>query len=618
MRRRRHPLFTRVSLLSLGVVVVLALAMGYALSSLLTRAVSEWEWQNTAALVRREVQIAGLARIFTHPGGREERQRWGAEFQRALTTLPEFARVKVWSRDAEVLWSDEPDLIGQRFPNNDELRRALAGDVEVEIEAVNKSEQKYERLTFKTLAEIYVPILGGDGRVLGVVEVYKTPERLLGTIRTGRFVIWAISLSGGALLYAVLLPLFTQVYRRQVEEETLRVHAARLESEVEQRTEQFMQAQKMQAVGLLAGGIAHDFNNLLTVIIGRTEVLCGRLAADTPVRRDAALILTAAERAATLTKQLLAFSRKQILERRVVDVNAVVSDMSQMLRQLIGENITVVVTLAPDACCVHADRAQLEQMILNLVVNARDAMPNGGQLILATGHVERETASDDGASPDPGHYIELVVSDTGAGIDPAMQARIFEPFFTTKEAGKGTGLGLSMVYGVVKQHDGHVTVDSAVGRGTTFRILLPRIDVTARTAMMSSVPASRGSETILVAEDEPEVRALARDILVQQGYTVLVAEDGAAALRVAEARSGSIELLLTDIVMPKLSGWELARRATALHPEAKVLYMTGYTEIPPRPSSRVLLKPFTPYALAQAVRETLDSPHPPPAAYVIR
>src|SRR6266566_824357 len=338
----KHPVFTRFSGLCLIGIVALALAMGYTLSSLLTRAVSEWEWQNTAALVRREVEREGLQRIFTEPGGSEARQRSGRVLAATITSLPEVVRAKVWNRESEILWSDQANLIGQRFPGNDELQRALAGSV--------------------------------------VVEVYKTPDRLLNTIRWSRTVIWAISLAGGAMLYLVLLPLFMQVYRRQVEEEMLRQHAARLEQQVEHRTQQFMQAQKMQALGLLAGGIAHDFNNMLTVIFGRAQVLLDRLPHDARARGDADAIGEAAERAAALTRQLLAFSRQQRLERRTLDLNTAIVDMAKMLRRLIGENIGVVTTLARTAGWVNADRAQLEQVILNLAVNARDAMPDGGQL----------------------------------------------------------------------------------------------------------------------------------------------------------------------------------------------------------------------------------------------
>jgi signal transduction histidine kinase/CheY-like chemotaxis protein len=600
----RHPVFSRFSLLCLIGIVVLALAMGYAISALLTRAVSEWEWQNTAALVRREVEREGLQHIFSESGGPEARDRWGRVLSATLTTLPEVVRVKVWGRDAEILWSDRRDLIGRHFPENDELQGALSGDVEVGIKRLGKSEQRDEWPTFGTLAEIYVPIFGHNGGVIGVVEVYKTPDRLLNTIRWSRIVVWAISLAGGAMLCLVLLPLLMQVYRRQVEEEMLRRHAARLEEQVEHHTQQFLQAQKMQALGLLAGGIAHDFNNMLTVIFGRAQVLLARLPQDGRARYDADAIGEAAERASALTRQLLAFSRKQLLERRTLDLNTVLVDMAKMLRRLIGENIAVVTTLARTAGWVNVDRGQLEQVVLNLAVNARDAMPNGGQLTLATDNVESD--GGDGGTLPAGRFVALVVSDSGVGMDAATQERIFEPFFTTKPVGEGTGLGLSTVYGVVEQHGGHIVVESAPGQGTTFRVYLPQVDEPEPAAPTPPGTPRAGSETILVAEDDPAVRALASDMLREHGYTVLTAADGEEALRVAERYAAPIHLLLSDVMMPRMNGLELARSFVAVRPESRVLYMTGYAEMPPVADAIIVHKPFTVFVLMDSVRRTLE------------
>ena len=603
MHLLKHPVITRFSLLCLLGTVVLGLGMGYAISALLTRAVSEWEWQNTAALVRREVQREGLQRIFSASADRASQERWGRALSATITTLPEVVRVKVWSRDAEILWSDEPGLIGQRFAGNDELQGALAGEIEVEIKRLGKSEQRYEQRAFGTLAEVYVPIVGGGGRVLGVIEVYKTPDRLQNTIRWSRIVIWAISVVGGAMFYLVLLPLLMQVYRRQVQDEMLRQHAARLQEQVEHRTQQFMQAQKMQALGLLAGGIAHDFNNMLTVIFGRAQVLLDRLPKDARARQDADAIGEAAERAATLTRQLLAFSRKQLLERCTLDLNRVIADMAQMLRRLIGENITVVTALAQSAAWVNVDRGQLEQVILNLAVNARDAMPGGGQLTLTT-----ESVDSDGADALPsGRFVALVVSDTGVGMDAATRERIFEPFFTTKPVGAGTGLGLATVYGVVEQHGGHIAVDSAPGRGTTFRVYLPSMDEPAPQAVMPLVMPRTGSETILVAEDDPAVRALATDMLREHGYTVLAAADGEEALLVAECHAAPIHLLLTDVMMPRMNGLELARAFGSIRPHARVLYMTGYAEMPAAADGIIVQKPFSVFVLMDAVRGALEA-----------
>ena len=418
----------------------------------------------------------------------------------------------------------------------------------------------------------------------------------------------SISLAAGAMLYAVLL--LTQVYRRQVEEAMLRSHAERLEAEVEERTQQFMQVQKMQAIGLLAGGIAHDFNNLLTVISGRAQILLHHVRTDPIVQQNAEAIQDSAERAVSLTRQLLTFSRKQILERRPVDLNAVIVDMAKMLQRLIGEHIQVSTTLAPSTACVNADRAQLEQMILNLAINARDAMLQGGRLTLTVDTVD--TVESDGGPAavgtlPAGRFVRLVVSDTGTGMDEATRRRIFEPFFTTKGVGQGTGLGLYTVYGVVEQHEGHIAVESERGKGTTFTVCIPQGDdpVPAPTAAPGVTRA--GSETIMVVEDDDAVRELATHFLLEHGYTVLSAGDGEDALDVAARHRGPIHLLLTDVVMPRVSGWQLAPRFVGLHPESRVLYMTGYTEVPALPGVRVLQKPFTAFSLLQAVRELVDA-----------
>jgi len=613
----RRVLLSRFVWLSLGCIGALALVMGFVLSSLLTRVASEWEWENTAALVRREVRQAGLEGVFTAPPEPGAAARWGPEFSRLLTSLPEVVRAKVWDTEARILWSDERDLIGRQFPDNEELHEALAGQLEVEIKSLDKAEQGHERTAFITLAEIYVPILAGNGRVVGVVEVYKTPDRLLAAIRRGRLAIWGISGAGALLLFLVLHRLLAHVYRKEVQEETLRAETGRLETEVAKRTQQLFQAQKMEAVGLLAGGVAHDFNNLLTVITGRTELLLRRLPPGDPTVRGLELIEETARRAAGLTRQLLAFSRKQRLERRIVSLNAVVTDMEKMLQPLVGEQVVLSTALDPELGVVSADAGQIEQVILNLVVNARDAMPGGGRIVIRTANSQLDDAT--GAwepGPDVGCHAVLSVTDTGVGMDQATQARIFEPFFTTKEPGKGTGLGLSTVYGIVQQHGGFVSVESAPGAGTTFRVCLPHagsaLDVAeaAEPAAPARTPGAGGSETVLVVEDEDEVRAVTIDALGQAGYTVLAATDGEEALRLAARHHGPIHLLLTDAVMPRLSGRELARQLTATRPETRVLYMTGYDGVPGHDgvaAAQVLQKPFVPDVLARRVRRALEA-----------
>jgi len=385
--------------------------------------------------------------------------------------------------------------------------------------------------------------------------------------------------------------------------------------ELAQTQGQLEQAQKMDAIGRLAGGVAHDFNNLLTVILGRTDILLHQLKGEDPLRRGIELIQRTAGRAAELTKQLLAFSRKQVLEAVVLDLGAVAVDMKEMLARLIGEDIALVTNIAPGLGHVKADRGQVEQVVMNLAINARDAMPQGGHLIVETANVELDAEyvrRNMGARPGP--HVMLAVSDSGVGISREHQRHIFEPFFTTKEQGKGTGLGLATVYGIVKQSGGYIEVDSEPGRGTTFRIYLPRVDAAAPAAdraVRCAAPMG-GTETILLVEDEEGVRELARDILRANGYTVIEARNGAEGLLLGERHQGPLDLLLTDVVMPRMSGRELAERIAPLRPDLSVLYMSGYTDDAVirhgvlGADTAFLQKPFTPAALVQRVRETLD------------
>ena len=389
---------------------------------------------------------------------------------------------------------------------------------------------------------------------------------------------------------------------------------AEAEGALRQSEAQRLQLQKMEAVGRLAGGIAHDFNNLLTIITGRSQMLLRRLTKEDPVHREVELIQKTAERAAGLTKQVLAFGRKQVLEPIVLDLNAIVANMSTMLQRLIGEDIELVFVPASDLGRVKADPAQLEQVIVNLAVNARDAMPHGGRLTLETANAELdERYAKRHLGVTPGHCVMLAVSDTGIGMDTPTLSRLFEPFFTTKEVGKGTGLGLATVYGIVKQSGGNIWVYSEPGQGTTFKIYLPRVEEPLATEEPREFVVERlsGTETVLVVEDDDEVRALAREILVGYGYTVLQARHPGEAMVMAERHGGPIHLLLTDVVMPQMSGQQLAAQLSPLRPEMKVLYISGYAanaivkhgvlegEV------RLLPKPFTPDALARKVREVL-------------
>ena len=390
----------------------------------------------------------------------------------------------------------------------------------------------------------------------------------------------------------------------------------RAEKEKENLETQFRQAQKMEAVGQLTGGIAHDFNNLLTIINGYTEMLLQTLPAADPQRDNAVQIKEAGERAVLLTRQLLAFSRKQMLQPKVMDLNAVVTNIDKMLTRTIGEDIQLAAVLMPRLGRVKADPGQIEQVVMNLAVNARDAMPQGGKLTIETANVELdENFAQRHAVVKPGRYVMLAVSDTGCGMDAETQQRIFEPFFTTKGLGKGTGLGLATAYGIVKQSGGSIWVYSEVGQGTTFKIYLPQVEEEADTVLPSAVRAAplKGTETILLVEDDAPLRKLAHAILKKGGYAVLSAGHSDEAFQVCAGHTGPIHLLVSDVVMPGMGGHELAERMRSAYPDMKVLYLSGYTDdtvvrhgVLDR-SMAFLQKPFTALGLLRKVREVLGS-----------
>jgi PAS domain S-box-containing protein len=443
----------------------------------------------------------------------------------------------------------------------------------------------------------------------GKREEYRLEKRVLA--KSGQ-VVWAhhtVSLVRDAFTkpkFAIAM-LEDITPRKEAEEERVRLES------------QLRQAQKMEAVGQLAGGVAHDFNNLLTAIRGYSEFALTRVGDGNPgLQKDIEEISKSADRASSLTRQLLAFSRKQLLQPRILQLNDVVGEVDKMLRRLIGEDIEVVTIFGRTLGRVKADPGQIEQVLVNLVVNARDAMPEGGKLTIETSNVDVDdelSAKHEGLSP--GRYVMLAVHDTGHGMDAETRSRLFEPFFTTKEQGKGTGLGLATVYGIVKQSGGYVIVESEPGEGATFMVFLHRLEAGIDEAQpLVRVEAARpnGSETVLLVEDEDVVRNLVREILERNGYAVLEARHGAEALELGRGFSDPIHLLVTDVVMPKMSGRELAERLVSIHPETRVLYMSGYTDgaIGQQgvldPQTELLQKPFSFDDLAQKVRKVLDAP----------
>ncbi|MBI3895895.1 MAG: response regulator [Acidobacteria bacterium] len=419
--------------------------------------------------------------------------------------------------------------------------------------------------------------------------------------------------AGRQLALALERAQLLQQMEKKVEEKT-----ASLMEEIAERKrieEQFYQAQKMEAIGKLAGGIAHDFNNHLGIIIGYSERLLERLPSEGPLRKSAGIIKDAALRSAALTRQLLAFSRRQVFEPRILDLNAGIVELEKMLRPLIGEDIELILSLEPSLGKVKSDPAQVDQVIMNLVVNSRDAMPQGGRLAIETANVELdEEYASKHVIVRPGPYVMLAVTDTGVGMDRETQTHMFEPFFTTKEKGKGTGLGLATVYGIVKQSGGYIWVYSEPGKGTTFKIYLPRVaaGVPEVETERVSPPASKGEETVLVVEDEGMLRELACEFLQSSGYAVLEAGNGPKAVEISRGYQGPIHLLMTDAVMPGMSGRELAQRLHDDRPDLKVLYVSGYTDDAVlrngllEPGTAFLQKPFTRDSLSRKVREVLD------------
>src|SRR5882724_7262341 len=566
----------KFAVLSFLCVMVFALSMGFALSSLLTRAVQGWEWENTAALARREIELRGIDTFLAAPRRAPLDEHTREQLSRLMQGLPEVVRVKVWDRDAAVVWSDESRLIGQRFPDNDELKEALGGEVTVEVKTLEGREHAFERPSFTTLAEVYVPIMSKTtGQVVGVVEIYKNPIRLLAAIQRARIVIWTISLAGALILYLVLFPLVRQVYGRQVREEALQAHAAELEAQVvarnrelETQREALFQAEKIAAMGQLLAGVSHELNNPLSTIVGYTQLLLMRVGAG-PMAEHLEKIAKSAERCTRIVTNFLALARQHPPERQLAQLNQLVDEAVELLAYSLRiDNVEVVRRLAPDLPQLWADPHQIQQVIVNVLTNAHQALRDVStrrRLVLTTRY---ERAAD---------RIVLEVADSGPGVPADVRGRIFDPFFTTKAPGQGTGLGLSLCRGIVDAHEGVLRLESTPGGGATFVIELPSggpaETADAHRAETGLEPPPR--RTILVVDDEPDVAELLTEALLLDGHRVDTVNSGAAALtRILDT---SYDLMFSDMKMPGMSGIELyeevARRRPGL--ERRMIFVTG-------------------------------------------
>ncbi|HEY82197.1 MAG TPA: response regulator [Dehalococcoidia bacterium] len=616
MRLLKENLLLQFSVVSLVAMVIIAAVFVVLLSNIikahaLEDAVEEAIATSSGRLLKA-IKPADLEIPMTG-----ERYNRFHEFVQESIVSGRTARVKLWAKDGTVIYSDDPELVGKRFPDNENLLVALRGEVAAEVKVPEGAENEQERF-LGTLIEVYTPIIfPGTTEPQGAFEIYQYYQPTARLIANLQRQVLLSTVVGFSLLYGALVAIVWRGWRTIVRQRKERQQA---EAEKEKMELQLRESQKMEALGRLAGGVAHDFNNLLTVIRVGSDMLLEALNRDDSKRQDIEEIIKATERAASLTRQLLTFSRRQVLEPKVLNVNSVISDMDKMLLRLIGEDVQLETILEPKLKSIKADRGSIEQVIMNLVVNARDAMPNGGKITIRTENTILDEKGSAGiAEAKPGEFVCVSITDTGIGMDKETREHIFEPFFTTKAKGEGTGLGLSTVYGIVKQIGGWINVYSEPGQGATFRIYLPTLSDSAEgkselSKETASSPELRGNgERLLLVEDDELIRTATQRLLSETGYTVLSAGSAEEALAIFQREDGDFQLVICDVVLPDKSGVELADQLLALQPELRVILSSGYTDEKLRMSAveekgyPFLQKPYSTEKLLRSIKENIGN-----------
>ena len=579
MRLLKENLLVQFSVVSLIAMAIIAVVSGvflsnaiqsHAVDALIDDAIADSSGRLLTAITPADLET---------PMTGERYDRFRKFLQESIVSA-RTARVKLWANDGTVIYSDDPASVGQKFPDNEHLLTALRGDVATEIKIPESPENERERF-LGTLIEVYTPIIFSDSTgPQGAFEIYQYYQPTAHLITNLQLAVLFPAGVGLLLLYGASVGIVWGGWRTIVRQ---RRERERAEEEKERMEFQLRESQKMEAVGRLAGGVAHDFNNLLTVIALGSDLLLSDLGEDDPKRQDVEEIKKATGRATSLTRQLLTLSRRQVFEPTALDINSIVTDMEKMLHRLIGEDVKLETVLEPKLGSVEADRGNIEQVIMNIVVNAGDAMPNGGKITIRTENMvlnEKDAAGIPEAKP--GEFICLSIEDTGTGMDKETREHIFEPFFTTKAKGKGTGLGLSIVYGIVKQFGGWIKVYSELGQGSTFRVCIPassgssedKNKLTEETVSLQELYGN--GERILLVDDDESIRAAAYRLLTENGYSVFSAGSAEEALTIFNREDGNFQLVLSDVVLPGKSGVELAGQLLVLQPELHIVLSSGY------------------------------------------